>query len=77
MAKVIVYSTQTCPYCTMAEDFLKEHKIEFKHIDVGADKKGLKEMMEKSGQTGVPVLDIDGKIIVGFNEAGIKEALKL
>ncbi len=77
MAKVIVYSTQTCPYCTMAEDFLKENKIEFKHVDVGADKDGLKEMMKKSGQTGVPVIDIDGKIIVGFNEAEVKKALKL
>ena len=77
MAKVIVYSTQTCPYCTMAEDFLKEHKIEFKHVDVSADQAELKEMVDKSGQTGVPVLDIDGKIIVGFNEAAVKEALKL
>ena len=77
MAKVIVYSTQTCSYCTIAEDFLKEHKIEFKHVDVGSDQAGLKEMMDKSGQTGVPVLDIDGKIIVGFNEAAVKEALKL
>ena len=77
MANVIVYSTQTCPYCTMAEDFLKEHKIEFKHVDVSSDQAGLKEMMDKSGQTGVPVIDIDGKIIVGFNEAAVKEALKL
>ena len=77
MAKVIVYSTQTCPYCTIAEDFLKKHKIEFKHVDVGADQEGLKEMMKKSGQTGVPVIDIDGKIIVGFNEVAVKEALKL
>ena len=77
MANVTVYSTQTCPYCTIAMDFLKEHKIEFKHIDVGSDQDGLKEMMDKSGQTGVPVIDIDGKIIVGFNEAAVKEALKL
>lgn len=77
MPKVIVYSTQACPFCKMAEDFLEQNKVEFKHFDVGSDKAGLKEMMQKSGQTGVPVIDVDGKIIVGFNEAALKEALGL
>ena len=77
MANVVVYSTQTCPFCTMAEDFLRQNKVKFKHFDVGSDKAGLKEMMKKSGQTGVPVIDIDGKIIIGFNEAAIREALGL
>ena len=77
MAKVIVYSTKTCPFCTMAEDFLKQNKVEFKHFDVGSDHAALKEMMEKSGQSGVPVIDVDGKIIVGFNQPALKEALRL
>jgi len=61
----------------MAKDFLKQHKVEFEAKDVSSDKAALKEMMEKSGQTGVPVIDVDGKTIVGFNEAAIKEALGL
>ncbi len=77
MANVIVYSTQACPFCTMAKDFLKEHNVEFTAKDVGTDQAASKEMMEKSGQTGVPVIDIDGKIIVGFNEPVLKEALGL
>lgn len=77
MAKVIVYSTNTCPFCTMAQDFLKQNKVEFQHVDVSTDQAGLKDMMQKSGQTGVPVIDIDGKIIIGFNEQAIKQALNL
>jgi glutaredoxin len=61
----------------MVKDFLKEHKVEFTGKDVGTDMEASKEMVEKSGQTGVPVIDIDGKIIVGFNEAAIREALGL
>jgi len=77
MAKVIVYSTQTCPFCHTAKDFLKANNIEFTDIDVGADQEGLKVMLEKSGQSGVPVIDIDGKIIIGFDEAALKEILGL
>lgn len=77
MPKVIVYSTQACPFCAMAEEFLRQNNIEFKHIDVNSDRKGLNEMVKKSGQTGVPVIGIDGKIIVGFNEAAIRKALNL
>jgi len=77
MPNVIVYSTDTCPFCKMAEDFLSQNKIKFKHINVGSDQKGLAEMVAKSGQTGVPVIDIGGKIIVGFNEPAIRAALKI
>jgi len=77
MPKVTVYSTATCPFCTMAKDFLKQNKIEFQDIDVSADQDSLRIMMKKSGQTGVPVIDIDGKIIIGFNEPAIKQALGL
>ena len=77
MVKVIVYSTPSCPYCHKAKDFLKENKIEFKDIDVSKDQEAAQDMIEKSGQMGVPVLDIDGTIIVGFDKAELKKALKL
>ncbi len=77
MVTVKVYSTPTCPYCAMAKDFLKEHKIKFQDIDVSRDRKAADEMIRKSGQYGVPVIDIGGKIIVGFDKEALKKALKL
>ncbi|MBW3011628.1 thioredoxin family protein [Candidatus Woesearchaeota archaeon] len=77
MAKVKVYSTPTCPYCVMAKQFLKENKIEFEDLDVSKDRAAAEEMVEKSGQMGVPVLDIDGEIVVGFDKQRIKKLLKL
>ena len=74
---IIVYSTSTCPYCHMAKEFLKENKIKFKDVNVGEDRKAAEEMVKKSGQTGVPVIDVDGKIIVGFDKEAIKKALKI
>jgi len=76
MAKVIVYSTNSCPYCVMAKQWLKEKKIEFDAIDVGADRAKADEMVKKSGQMGVPVIDVAGKIIVGFDKPSIEAALK-
>ena len=75
--KVTVYSTSTCPYCIQAKQFLKEQGIEFENIDVGVDQKKAQEMVQKSGQMGVPVLDIDGEIIVGFDKAKIQAKLEL
>jgi glutaredoxin-like YruB-family protein len=72
-----VYSTPTCPYCNMAKEFLKQNKIQFEDIDVSKDKKAVTEMFNKSGQLGVPVLDINGKIIVGFDREAIKSELKI
>ncbi len=77
MSKVTIYSTPTCPYCDMAKRYLKENKVEYKEIDVSKDTKAATEMVEKSGQMGVPVLDINGDIIVGFDRDAIKRALKL
>ncbi|MBT3419084.1 MAG: NrdH-redoxin [Candidatus Magasanikbacteria bacterium] len=73
---IMVYSTPTCPYCHKAKDYLKEKGIEFTDVDVSVDQDKAKEMVEKSGQMGVPVLDINGTIIVGFDTAKIDEALK-
>ena len=76
MAKnVKVYSTSTCSYCIRLKEFLKENKIEFEAIDVGIDQDKAQEMMDKSGQMGVPVIDIDGEIIVGFDKDRISKSL--
>jgi len=77
MVKVTVYSTSWCPWCARAKDFLKQNKIAFRDVNVENDPKAAQEMAEKSGQMGVPVIDIDGTIIIGFNEPEIRKALKL
>ena len=74
---VKVYSTSTCHYCIMTKEFLKKNNIQFENLDVGASRQAGKEMMDKSGQMGVPVLDIDGQIIVGFDKDAISKALGL
>lgn len=74
---VTVYTTNHCPYCVMAKRFLKENNVEFEEKNVEKDRDAAHEMIEKSGQMGVPVLDINGKIIVGFNKEEIKKELKL
>jgi glutaredoxin-like YruB-family protein len=73
--KVIVYSTTSCPWCYRAKDWLTDHKINFEDINVGVDQARAQEMIEKSGQMGVPVIEINGKIIVGFDEEKMKAAL--
>ena len=75
MKTVKVYSTATCPYCHMLKDFLKGRNITFENVDVGADREAAMEMKDKSGQLGVPVVDIDGKIIVGFRKEEIIKEL--
>lgn len=75
--KVIVYSAPGCPYCNMAKDFLKENNIKFTAKDVASDMDAREEMMEKSGQGGVPVIDIDGTIIIGFDIQKLKKELGL
>lgn len=73
--KVKIYSTVTCPFCIRAKQFLKDNNIEFENLDVSTDQLAAQEMIRKSGQMGVPVLDIDGQIIVGFDKEKIKQAL--
>jgi len=74
---VIIYTTPTCPYCTMAKMFLKEHGVSFVEKNVAQDRAAANEMIEKSGQMGVPTIDINGEIIVGFDRDAIKKALNL
>ena len=73
----MVYSTSTCPYCHKVKDFLKEKNVEFEDIDVSSDQDKVQEMVKKSGQVGVPVLDINGDIIVGFDQDKITSKLGL
>lgn len=75
--EVIVYSTPVCSYCVMAKEYFKDNKIEFKEIDVSGDPKAAEEMIKKSGKMGVPQIEIDGKIIVGFDKEEIDKALGL
>lgn len=73
---VTVYSTAGCPWCHKTKEWLTKNKIKFKDIDVGESEKAAQEMIKKSKQQGVPVIDFNGKIIVGFDEAALKKASK-
>jgi glutaredoxin-like YruB-family protein len=75
--KILVYSTPACPHCVRLKQFLAENKINFENYDVSVDHDKVDEMFKKSGQMGVPVMDIDGQIIIGFDKEKIKSALGL
>ena len=75
--EVKVYSTSTCPWCYKTKAFLKANNITFEDIDVASNKNAREEMVKKTGQLGVPVIDIDGDISVGFDESWIKQTLGL
>lgn len=75
MKKVTIYSTPTCTYCHAAKEFFTTNGVEYTELDVAADLAARSDMVSKSGQMGVPVIDIGGTIVVGFDEARIKEAL--
>ncbi len=75
--KVVIYTTPECAYCKMTKEFFRQNNISYEEKDVSVDDKAREEMVTRSGQLGVPVIDIDGRIIVGFDEAAMKELLKL
>ncbi len=75
MKKITIYSTPTCHFCRMAKEFFKDNNVEFQDFDVSQDSEKRKEMMDKSGQMGVPVIIIDERLIVGFNKPQIVELL--
>jgi glutaredoxin 3 len=75
--KIKLYSIPTCPFCRMAREFLEKHGVSYEDVNVAEDRQGAKEMIEKSGQLGIPVIDIDGSIIVGFDRGRIESALGL
>lgn len=73
---VTLYSTPSCAYCRMAKDYFRQSGVQFTEYNVAADQRKADEMVRKSGQMGVPVIDINGRIIIGFNKPEIDRALK-
>ena len=73
--KVVIYATPTCPYCRRAKEYFSQKGIAFTDYNVAEDRDKAKEMIDKSGQMGVPVIMIDDEIVVGFNQARIDELL--
>lgn len=77
MADVKVYTTSTCGWCVKVKDFLKEHKIKFKEVNVGDDPEAADYMVGKTGQQGVPVIEIGEEFVVGYNVPELKKLLKI
>ncbi len=75
--KVVIYTTPECAYCKMIKEFFRQNNISYEEKNVSVDDEAREEMVEKSGQLGAPVVDIDGRIIVGFDKEALKELLKL
>lgn len=75
MSKIIIYSTPVCPYCQMAKKFFQENNLEYEDRDVSSNQEFLIEMIQKSGQMGVPVIDIDSQIVIGFDKEEIAKLL--
>ncbi len=75
--RVIVFSTPTCRYCNSAKKYFREKKVRFRDVDVSRDQAAAKDMQRRSGQMGVPVIDIGGRIIVGFDRPKIDRLLGL
>jgi len=75
--KVRIYTTSTCVYCSMLKSYLAQHKVEFESVDVGADRKAFLDMKERTGLMSVPVIEIEGKFIAGFDKEAIAKELGL
>ncbi|MDQ5901709.1 MAG: glutaredoxin 3 [Patescibacteria group bacterium] len=75
MKKVEIYSTPTCHFCHMAKDFFAANNVAFTDYDVSTDEAKRSEVIERSGQMGVPVIFIDGEMVIGFNEPKLRELL--
>jgi len=77
MKDVTIYSTPSCGWCKRAKEYFAEHSIEYTEKDVAADEEARHDMLHKSGQMGVPVIDIGGEIVVGFNQSKLAELLEI
>jgi len=77
MAKITIYSTPSCVYCKMAKEFFDANKVEYTDLNVAEDETARAEMVEKSGQMGVPVIYIDDEMTVGFDEDKMRKLLNL
>jgi len=73
---VTIYTTPSCGFCKVAKEYFRTQRIPFTEHDVAADSRKADELVRKTGQMGVPVIDVNGKIIVGFNRTEIEKALK-
>lgn len=73
--RVIVFSTPSCSFCNMAKKYFREKGVKFRDVDVSRDQAAARDMVRKSGQSGVPVIDIGGKVIVGFDRPKINKLL--
>ncbi len=76
-SEVIVYTTPTCPWCQALKRYLEERDVPYEEVDVSSDIEAALQMVEKSGQQGVPVVEIDGEIVVGFDRERIDALLGL
>jgi glutaredoxin-like YruB-family protein len=76
MSKVEIYSTPTCTFCHYAKDFFNDNGVKFTEYNVATDLEKRQDMVQKSGQMGVPVIDIDGNILVGFQPEAFEQLLK-
>lgn len=74
---VTIFSTQFCGYCKLAKQYFKEKNIAYTEKDVGTDEVAREDMIKRSGQYGVPVIDIDGKLVIGFDKGAISDLLGL
>lgn len=77
MKKVTVYSTPTCHFCNMAKEYFKANGVAYESFDVSVDQEKRREMMDISGQLGVPVITIDNDVIIGFNKPKLSELLSI
>jgi glutaredoxin-like YruB-family protein len=75
--RVLVFTTQTCPWCVRVKQYLRERQVPFREIDVSRSASAARDLVRKTGQTGVPVVEIDGKPIVGFDRGKIDKLLGL
>lgn len=74
---VKMFTTPTCGYCRQAKDFFNDNNVSFSEVDVTKDQVALRDMADRSGQMGVPVIDVDGEIVVGFDRERLAELLEI
>ena len=77
MANVTIYTTPSCVYCRMAKQFFQENNVNYQEKNVATDTEARDVMITKSGQMGVPVIDVDGKLVIGFDQPKLKELLAI
>ena len=77
MKNIVIYSTPNCVHCSNAKEFFKENNVSYTEKDVAQDQDAQKEMIAKTGQLGVPVIDIEGKIIIGFDKEAVVAELNI